>query len=452
MESLDTTILNTAVPTIARAMNVAPLSMKGALTSYTISLAVFIPVSGWIADRFGTRRVFFSAIAVFTLGSILCGLAQGVPPLVAARVLQGCGGALMMPVGRLALVRTFPKSEFLRAMTFVAMPGLIGPLLGPIVGGLIVAYSHWRAIFFVNVPIGLIGIALAHAYMPDYRALASPPLDTLGLILFATGIGLLSYVLEVFGEHTLDRGTELLLLIVSALALAAYAMHAAREKHPLLRLALFQVRTFRISVLGGFITRLGAGGLPFMLPLLYQAGLGYSPVQSGLLIMPQPVAAILLRLFTPRILARFGYRAVLLANTIVMGALIILFTTIGLRTPVWLIVLQAAAFGFLSSLQYTSLGTLTFADLKDTDASQGSSIASTAQQMSMSFGVAAASLLAAAFIGQSTQHDAEMIRGVHNTFLVLGALTVASALIFVALKRDDGSVISHHAPHHPVEA
>jgi EmrB/QacA subfamily drug resistance transporter len=444
MESLDTTILNTGVPTIAEAMGVAPLSMKGALTSYTISLAVFIPVSGWIADRFGSRRVFFSAIAIFTLGSILCGVSASVPMLVASRVLQGCGGALMLPVGRIALVRTFPKSELLRAMVFVAMPGLLGPLLGPIVGGFIVAYLHWRVIFFVNVPMGLLGIGLAYRFMPDYRVPDSPRLDVAGLAYFGVGIGLLSYVLEVFGEHTLSLRTELLLLGVAAMALIGYGVHAARVAHPLLRLSLFRTRTFRTSVVGGFITRLGAGGMPFMLPLLYQVGLGYSPVQSGLLIMPQPIAAIAMRPLMPRILARIGYRGVLLANTLCMGGLIALFTKVGAQTPGWVIVVQAAAFGFLSSMQYTSLNTLAFADLGDAEASHGSSIASTAQQMSMSFGVAAASLLTAAFIGSNRQHDAALIRGIHETFLVLGGVTMASSLVFVGLKSDDGSVMSHH--------
>lgn len=444
MESLDTTILNTGVPTIAGALGVAPLSMKAALTSYTISLAVFIPISGWIADRFGTRRVFFSAIGIFTVGSLLCGLSTDMPMLVSARILQGSGGALMLPVGRIALVRTFPKSELLRAMTFVAIPGLIGPLLGPLVGGFIVTYLHWRMIFFVNLPIGLLGIVLAFRFMPDYRAEQKKPLDFVGLVLFGSGIGLLSYVLEVFGEHALSIRSEVALLAVSVLLLITYGLHASRERFPLLRLDLFRVRTFRASVVGSFITRLGAGGMPFMLPLLYQVGLGYSPVQSGLLIMPQPLAAIGLRLFTPRILARFGYRSVLLVNTLCMGLLIIFFTTIGPGTPVWLIVAEAASFGFLSSLQYTSLGTLAFADLSDADTSMGSSIAGTVQQMSMSFGVAVASLLTVVFVGTRHPGDAGMILGIHRTFLTLGLFTMGSSLIFLQLRRGDGSAVSRH--------
>jgi EmrB/QacA subfamily drug resistance transporter len=444
MESLDTTILNTGVPTIAKALGVPPLSMKAALTSYTISLAVFIPISGWIADRFGTRRVFFTAIGIFTAGSLLCGLSTNMPVLVASRILQGCGGALMMPVGRIALVRTFPKSELLRATTFVAIPGLIGPLVGPLVGGFIVTYFNWRVIFFVNIPIGVIGMLLVFLRMPNYWSDERRPLDFVGLVLFGSGIGLLSYVLEVFGEHSLSVQAAAILFAMSLLLLAAYGLHALKLPFPLLRLKLFKVRTFRAAVVGSFVTRLGAGGMPFMLPLLFQIGLGYSPVQSGLLIMPQPLAALGLRLFTPRILARVGYRKVLLGNTVAMGVLIMLLAVVTPSTPTWVVIAGTALFGFMSSLQYTSMGTLAFADLGDSDASMGSSISSTVQQMSMSFGIAIASLLTAMFIGGRQAGSAAMIAGVHRTFLSLGGLTVASALVFVQLRAGDGAAVSLH--------
>ena len=274
MESLDTTILNTAVPTIAKALAVAPLSMKAVLSSYTLSLAVFIPISGWMADRFGTRRVFSSAIALFTLGSFFCGISSNIHVLVGCRILQGCGGAMMVPVGRLTMVRTFAKSELIRAMSFVAIPGLIGPMLGPIAGGLIVAYFHWRVIFFINLPIGLIGLYMVYRHLPDYREEHARPLDFVGLILFGFGIALLSYVLEVFGEHTLSGSAMLGLLGVSAISLTAYGWHATRTEFPLLRLTLLRIRTFRASVSGSFFTRLGIGGIPFLFPLLYQVGSG----------------------------------------------------------------------------------------------------------------------------------------------------------------------------------
>ena len=297
------------MPTIAVALHVAPLSMKSVLASYTLSLAVFIPISGWMADRFGTRRVFASAIGIFTLGSFLCGISTNIHVLVACRILQGCGGAMMVPVGRLTMVRTFAKSELIRAMSFVAIPGLIGPMLGPIAGGLIVGYFHWRLIFFVNIPIGLAGLVMVYLHLPDYRETHTNPLDVAGLILFGSGVALLSYVLEVFGEHTLGTREILGLLAISIALLAGYGFHATRTAHPMLRLMLFRIRTFRAAVSGSFITRLGIGGIPFLFPLLYQVGLGFTPIQSGLLMMPQAIAAMSLKMTMPKILARFGYRS-----------------------------------------------------------------------------------------------------------------------------------------------
>ena len=292
MESLDTTILNTAVPAIANALGVVPLSMKAVLACYTLSLAVFIPISGWMADRFGTRRVFSLAIGLFTLGSLLCGISSNIHELVACRILQGCGGAMMVPVGRLTMVRTFAKSELIRAMSFVAIPGLIGPMLGPVTGGFIVAYFHWRIIFFVNIPIGLLGLYLVYRHLPDYREKETHPLDILGLVLFSSGIALLSYVLEIFGKHTLGWPAMLGLLLLSAALLTGYGLRATHTRFPLLRLALFGIRTFRAAVSGGFFTRLGLGGIPFIFPLLYQVGLGFTPIESGLLMVPQAIAAM----------------------------------------------------------------------------------------------------------------------------------------------------------------
>ena len=445
MESLDTTILNTAAPAIAGALKVAPLSMKAVLASYTLSLAVFIPISGWMADRFGTRRVFASAIGLFTLGSFLCGISSNIHLLVACRILQGCGGAMMVPVGRLTLVRTFAKSELVRAMSFVAIPGLVGPMLGPIAGGLIVGYFHWRVIFFVNIPIGLIGLYMVYLHLPDYREPHTNPLDVGGLLLFGSGIGLLSYVLEVFGEHTLSGAAILGMLALSALLLAGYGFRAARTKFPLLRLSLFRIRTFRSAVSGSFFTRLGIGGIPFLFPLLYQVGLGFTPIQSGMLMMPQAIAAMSLKMSMPGILARVGYRGVLISNTAILGVLIALFATIGAGTPVWLIVMQAFCFGFFTSLQYTSMNTLVYADVDEEQTSSASTIASTMQQMSMSFGVASASLVTAFFIPDRFHSSApQMIHGIHRAFLVLGGLTVFSTIVFRELKSGDGDSVSQH--------
>jgi EmrB/QacA subfamily drug resistance transporter len=445
MESLDTTILNTAVPAIAQALKVPPLSMKAVLASYTLSLAVFIPISGWMANRFGTRRVFASAIGIFTLGSFLCGLCSDIHLLVACRVLQGCGGAMMLPVGRLTMVRTFAKSELITAMSFVAMPGLIGPMVGPLLGGLIIGYFHWSVIFFVNIPIGIFGLVLVYRHLPNYREQRNYPLDIVGLVLFSSGISLLSYVLEVFGETTLSGREMLGLLAMSAALIGAYGLHSVRIARPLLRLGLLRIRSFRVAVTGNLFTRLGIGGIPFLLPLLYQVGLGFTPIQSGLLIMPQAVAAMSLKLTMPHILKKLGYRTVLIANTILLGVLILLFATIDAATPLWLIVLMGFAYGFLTSLQYTSMNTLAYADVNEREASGASTIASTIQQMAVSFGVATASLAAAFFIPDRLHANAsEMIHGVHLALLGLGALTIMSTLVFGELKSGDGDAVSRH--------
>ena len=442
MESLDTTILNTAVPAISSALKVGPLSMKAVLASYTLSLAVFIPISGWMADRFGTRRVFASAIGLFTLGSFLCGISSNIHLLVACRVLQGCGGAMMVPVGRLTLVRTFAKSELLRVMSFVSIPSLVAPMLGPVAGGLIVGYLHWRFIFFLNIPIGIVGLMLVYLHLPDYREEHTNPLDIVGLILFGSGVALLSYVLEIFGEHALSSREISGMLVLSLVLLAGYWVHAKSIAHPLLQLSLFSIRTFRASVSGNFFTRLGIGGVPFLLPLLYQVGLGFSPIQSGLLIMPQAIASMCMKMIMPRLLALLGYRGVLISNTVIIGLLLLGFATIGLHTPVWLIVLQALLYGAFTSLQYTSMNTLVYADITEEQTSSASSIASTAQQMSISFGVAAAGLATAFFIPATHSNSSLMIHGIHKAFLVLGGMTVLSTIVFRTLKSGDGDTVS----------
>jgi EmrB/QacA subfamily drug resistance transporter len=449
MESLDTTILNTAVPAISTALHVTPLSMKAVLASYTLSLAVFIPISGWMADRFGTRRVFASAIGLFTLGSFLCGISGNIHLLIAFRVLQGCGGAMMVPVGRLTLVRTFAKSDLLRTMSFVSIPALVAPMLGPIAGGLIVGYLHWRVIFFLNIPIGLAGLVLVYMHLPDYRGKTDHPLDVVGLILFGSGIALLSYVLEIFGEHSLSALEMSGLTALSFFLLAGYALHARTLSFPLLELKLFAIRTFRAAVSGSFFTRLGIGGVPFLLPLLYQVGLGFTPIESGLLIMPQAIAAMCMKMIMPWLLKRVGYRGVLVSNTLILGVLLMGFATIGLGTPAWLILLQAFIYGAFTSLQYTSMNTLVYADISEEDASNASSIASTMQQMSISFGVAAAGLATALFVPGANSGPTEMIRGIHQALIGLGILTIGSTIVFKSLKAGDGDDVSQHNVLHP---
>lgn len=443
MEQLDTTIVNTAVPAMAQSLQVTPLSLKAVVASYILSLAVCIPVSGWMADRYGTRRVFSIAVGLFTFSSILCGLALNAPMLVAARILQGVGAAMMMPVGRLTIIRTFPKSELLQAMNFVIIPALIGPLLGPTVGGLIVHWVSWRFIFFVNVPMGLLALWLAHRHMPDYRGDAARPLDVVGLVLFGSGTALLSWLLEIFGEHRIDATSAAVLLLLCMSLLGAYLWHARETPHPLLRLRLFRVRTFRISVMGGFVTRLGVGGMPFLLPLLYQLGLGMPAWQSGLLMMPTAAAAMGMKIIAPRVLAHFGYRRILIVNTVMIGCVISLFSLVNPATPIALIVLLGLSMGFFNSLQFTSMNSMAYADIDTPDSSMASTIASSLQQMSMSFGLACGSLIAGWYLGDLPQTDRVAVTtALHHAFLTLAGLTILSSLSFWSLRPGDGESVS----------
>jgi len=443
MEQLDSTIVNTGIPAMAQSLGVTPLSLKAVVSSYILSLAVCIPVSGWLAERYGTRRVFLWAVALFTVSSVLCGLAVSADMLVAARVPQGIAAAMMMPVGRIAIVRTFPKGELLRAMNFVIIPALMGPLLGPTVGGLIVHWASWREIFFVNVPVGLVALWFGLRHMPDYRSDSPQPLDVRGLLLFSSGAALLSWLLEVFGEHPFHGHTGPLLLALSLALLAAYGVHAQRTAYPLLRLQLLRVRTFRVSVLGGFVTRLGIGSIPFLLPLLYQLGLGLPAWQSGLLMMPAAVAAMGMKALSAPLLKRFGYRQVLIINTVLIAATIAMFSLVGPGTPLAWIVLLGLSMGLFNSLQFSSMNSMAYADIGPTDTAMASTLASTMQQMSMSFGLACGSLVTGYFLGGLPQSDqAAISTALHHAFLVIGGLTLLSSLSFWTLRTSDGESVS----------
>ena len=445
MEQLDSTILNTAVPSMAVSLHVTPLSLKSVVTSYIIALAVCIPISGWMADRFGSRRVFASAVAVFTMASIACGLAINVHMLVAARVLQGLGAAMMLPVGRLTILRVFPKAELLRAMNFVIMPALFGPLMGPAIGGLIVDWLSWRGIFFVNVPVGLAALLLSHRYMPNHHGSARR-LDIVGMTLFGAGIALVTWLLEIFGERPFDLLSATAVASLAFGLLTAYGWRARRSPNPIFDLALFEIRTFRVSIIGGFVTRLGVGGLPFLLPLLFQLGLGFSAWQSGLLMMPPALGAIGMKWLSIDLLRRLGYRQVLIVNTVMMGLNIGLFSLVFQATPIALIVILGLTQGLFNSLQFSSMNSLAYADIEPGDSSMASSLASSLQQVSIGLGLAVGSLVAAWYLGDSSQSDRWVaVVSLHHAFLTLGALTILSSWSFWTLHSNDGAIMSMRA-------
>lgn len=433
MQTLDSTIVNTAVPSIAHALSVPPISLKTALTSYVLTLAICIPASAWLSDRFGTRRVFAASVLIFTLGSLACGISQSLTQLVAARVLQGIGGALLMPIGRYVLVRAFGPKDFVAAMSTAGIPGLLGPVLGPLLGGVLSQYASWRWIFLVNVPVGIVGLWLNRTHMPDFRG-ERRPFDWIGFALFAAASGLLLIAAETAGDG--DYRNAAVAGAIGAFAGFAYWRYGRRARHPVVDLTLFKIRSFTIAVGGGMCTRLGTAGLSFILMLFLQVGCGWSPTMAGLMIVPQAVAMVLMKFLIDRILKRHGYRHTLFVNTALATFLLACFALFGATTPWWAIALLMFAYGFVMSLQYTAMNTLAFVDLGPDRAAQASSVTSAVQYLVISFGIALSSWLLAVFL-QGRHHDpAAYVLGFRVAVLVMAALSLVAVYVFTRLRHD----------------
>jgi EmrB/QacA subfamily drug resistance transporter len=437
MENLDATVITTALPAIAVDLGVDPISLKLALTSYLLSLAVFIPISGWMADRFGARTIFRTAIVIFTIGSAACGFAQGLPDLVLYRILQGLGGAMMVPVGRLVLLRTVPKHELVQALTWLIVPALLGPMLGPPLGGFITTYFHWRWIFWINIPIGILGLVLATIFIEDIREPKMPPLDKLGFVLSGIGLSGLAFGLATFGQGLLPPLVATTLTIVGVIFTYAFVLHARRTKTPLLNLKVFRLPTFRASVIGGSLFRVGIGAMAFLLPLLFQLGFGMTPFESGVLTFWGAVGAMTMRATAPYILRRFGFRRVVIANGLVAGLLIAAPAFFAATTPYAVVAGVLLVGGFFRSLQFTSANSLAFADLDQKQMSQATSITSVAQQLALSTGVAVAALALDATRyarGYLTLVAADF----GPAFLFVGFVSMCSVLFFLRLPHDAG--------------
>ncbi|WP_044103220.1 multidrug transporter subunit MdtD, partial [Xanthomonas citri] len=336
MQMLDATIVNTALPSMARSLHESPLQMQSVVFSYALAVAMFIPASGWIADRFGTRRTFLVAIIVFTLGSLLCAAAQQLPQLVAARVVQGIGGAMLLPVGRLAVLKTVARADFLRAMSFIAIPALIGPLVGPTLGGWLVEVASWHWVFLINLPIGVIGFIAALKIMPDHYGDARQRFDLIGYLMLAFGMVALSLALDGISELGLRHAFVMLLAIGGLAALAGYWLHAVSTPAALFPLALFKVASYRIGILGNLFARVGSGSMPFLIPLLLQVGLGMSPMNAGLMMVPVALAGMAAKRAAVKLVGRFGYRRVLMLNTVLVGLAMASFALVDVGQPLWL--------------------------------------------------------------------------------------------------------------------
>ncbi|WP_278452663.1 multidrug transporter subunit MdtD [Stutzerimonas kunmingensis] len=436
MQTLDGTILNTALPAMARDLAENPLRMQGVVIAYMLTVALLIPASGWIADRFGSRRIFVTAIVLFSVGSLLCALSTSFNQLVASRVLQALGGALMLPVGRLVVLRAFPRSDFVRIMAFIALPGLVGPLLGPTLGGWLVEYTSWHWIFLINLPVGVIGCIAALRFMPDLKGPERVRFDTLGFLLFGAAMVLVTIALEGLGQMHMSHARVMLLLFGGAACMAAYWLRAGRIDAPLFSPKLFHTRSFAVGIFGNLFARLGGGALPFLLPLLLQVALGYSPAKAGMSMIPLALGAMAVKSLAKPIIDRLGYRRLLIGNTLLLGCLIASLATIDTQTPTWLLLVHLGLIGMVNSMQFTAMNTVTLVGLSHADASSGNSLLSVVVQLSMSLGVATAGALLGGFTVDDAQ-GSEVLRAFQLTFLCVGGMAMLAAALFLQLEHRD---------------
>ncbi|MDE2364405.1 MAG: DHA2 family efflux MFS transporter permease subunit [Hyphomicrobiales bacterium] len=442
MENLDSTVLSTSLPAIASDLHEDPVALKLALTAYLLSLAIFIPASGWTADRFGARKVFRAAILVFAIGSILCGLSSTLPEFVAARMIQGMGGAMMTPVGRLVLLRSIPRSEIVRALAWLTVPALIGPVIGPPVGGFITTYLHWRWIFWINIPISVLGVSLATMFIPNVREEETPPLDVVGFVLVGVSMASLIFGFSAAGRGVIAGSLDAALIALGFVCLAAYVRHALRAEHPILDLRLLKLPTFRASVGGGFLFRIGIGATPFLLPLMFQMAFGLTPFQSGSLTFVSTLGAMLMKPTAGPILKHLGFRNVLVFNALLSTLFFLANCLFQASTPHIVIICVLLAGGFFRSLEFTAINAVAYAEVPDKLMSHGTSLSAVGQQLSLSVGVT----LGAAALEFARSHNgsgsALTTADFTPAFLVVGLVSAASVLFFMRLSPDAGAEIS----------
>ncbi len=446
MENMDSTVIATALPAIARDIGANPLALKLAITSYLLSLAVFIPASGWTADRFGARTVFRAAIAVFMIGSIGCALSSSLTDFVIARVVQGMGGAMMTPVGRTVLVRSVPKRDLVNAMAWVTVPALVGPVLGPPVGGFITTYATWHWIFIINLPIGLLGIALATRYIENFRAENLERFDLVGMLLVGIGIAGVAFGLSILGLDFLPWTTVAALIAGGTIFIVAYLVHAKRTPSPVIDLTLFRLPTFRASITGGFVFRLGIGALPFLLPLLLQLGFGMSPFGSGLITFTSAIGAMSMKVAAATILRRFGFRTILIVNSVVSAVFLATCATFTQTTPIAVMVTLLLIGGFFRSLQFTCVNTIAYAEIEPSRVGRATALVTVSRQLAISAGVAFGASVVEFVVRMRGGGTALQAADFAPAFLAVAAVSALSLFIFMRLPADAGAELSGRPP------
>src|SRR5215472_3640908 len=451
MQSLDSTVIATALPTMARTFGAEPVRMNVALTAYLLSLAVFIPASGWIADRYGARTVFRAAIAVFTIGSVLCGRADNLAFLVASRVLQGIGGAMMVPVGRLVLLRTAAKTELVSAMAWLTVPALLGPVLGPPVGGFIVTYFSWRWIFDINVPIGILGIVLVSLFVQDVREPQRGRFDAMGLLLCGVALSGLMFGLETVGRGVVLPLTSYCMIGVGLAAIVGYLLHARRHPAPLLDLTLMRLPCFGVAMSAMMLFRTGIGAIPFLLPLMLQVGFGRSAVQSGLITFASSAGALVMKPATQHALRLLGFRDTLVWNGMLCAGMLALCAAFRPTWPAAAIYAALLVGGFFRSLQFTAYNTLAYGDVPRSHMSSATSLYVTGQQLAATIGISAGAVsleISMALAG----HTVPQVIDFSHAFLVVAIFTLAAAPIALLMPRDAGDELTGRRPIQPQPA
>ena len=438
MQSLDATILNTALPAISASLNESPLEMQMTIISYSLTVALFIPLTGWVADKYGTRNVFRVAVGIFVLGSVACAMANSLNALIWSRILQGLGGALMMPVARLVIIRHVPKTQLVAAWNAMAMAGLIGPVMGPIVGGWLVTYVGWHWIFLINIPIGLLGIWFAGRYMPNSTGKINK-LDWFGFVLFAGGLAGVTLGLDLLSE---DRGSQwrtVLILAIGVLCFLVYYFYAQRAQTPLLPLNLFAVRSFRIGIIANIFIRLTGSGIPFLMPLMLQLVFHYSAEITGWLLLPIALSSIMTKSFADKILSRFGYKITLISTALSMAIAIAAMGLLNQQTPLWIFICILAWYGSSMSIIFTAVSTLTVSELSENNASAGSTYLSVIQQVGISVGIAVSAVILDIYRHVIGEQGDQLQQAFNYTFLTSALFGILLLWVLSYLKKEDGA-------------